>query len=43
MAMHCSKCGGIVPDLVIGGNPMDRMNCENHSHPEINVRRRPGL
>lgn len=35
MAMFCKKCGGIIPDVVIGMSE-DRLDCKNHTKPEIN-------
>ena len=35
MAMHCKKCGGIIPDIIFDGG--DRSDCKNHSKPEINI------
>ncbi len=28
MAMICKKCGGVIPDIVIGG---ERSECKNHT------------
>ncbi len=35
MAMHCKKCGGIIPDLMLNG--MKRNDCKNHTKPEVNL------
>ncbi len=34
MAMICKKCGGIIPDIVYGGDIND---CKNHRKGEVNV------
>jgi len=35
MATICKKCGGIIPDVVFGGN---RNDCKKHIKPEINIK-----
>lgn len=37
MAMHCDKCGGIIPDVAIGGNK-DTSDCKNHTKREVNIK-----
>ena len=38
MAMFCKKCKGIIPDVCFDG---DRIDCDNHIKPEVNIF--PGL
>ena len=38
MAMNCKKCGGIMPDIMIGVDSFERSDCKNHTKPEINIR-----
>ena len=38
MAMFCKKCGGIIPDVMIGvNNDIERNDCKNHNKPEVNL------
>ena len=38
MAMFCKKCGGIIPDVMIGvANNFERNDCKNHHKPEVNI------
>jgi hypothetical protein len=36
MAMRCKRCGGIIPDVMVGGK--DRCDCENHTKPDVDVK-----
>ena len=35
MAMICKKCGGIIPDIVVGVG--DRNDCRCHKRKELNI------
>ena len=43
MAVICKKCGGVVPDYMLGGE--DRNDCKNHHKPKSDIpgRGRNGL
>ena len=36
MAMKCTKCGGLIPDVVFGGKA--RNDCKNHIKPKIDIK-----
>ena len=36
MAMKCNKCGGLIPDVLIGGK--SRNDCKNHTKVHIDVK-----
>jgi len=38
MAMKCKKCGGIIPDVVLGGKITDMNNCKNHIKRHVDVK-----
>ena len=37
MAMKCSKCHGIIPDVMIGDNK-NRLDCKNHIKPKLDIK-----
>lgn len=38
MATVCKKCGGVIPDLIIGGGLSEYSDCKNHNKPEVNIK-----
>lgn len=35
MAMRCSECGGIIPDIMV--NTTNSCDCKNHSKPILDI------
>ncbi len=37
MATNCKKCGGIIPDIILG-HPSDGTDCKYHRNGELNIK-----